>query len=996
MSSENVWQPNSVSSLDISNGTWATPGPSQTDTWRNSNSNGWDVGPSRHQVGPPPQQPIANADWGARAPNVHAAQRQRSFHEELLGASASPHAAPAVESVINLSELMSQPPDRNMDLMPHDLGPHSLDLGWDVNAASPSRPDGGRFHEMRKARSEFTLADRIRTRPDEDMDGLRYGFPDTNETRTPSDAKPPRQRRGTLDRPSRNDRDPGSRHSFASLKGSPFRDSPSHPRNDDGQRYDNARKGPPKTPSRLFTRQLEDVNKSLGGSSPLPKSPEKASSSGSVPAASQDRSAKRRRSRRGGKLADASKATGLLIYGFPKSVRVRELIQVFTEFGDIVNVGIVNPKSEHDMYAFVDYEETGCAERALKALSKKTLFDMTTPLELDLRFDASAADDTDFRIPAYSTGSLGRGGRPAPNTAGGATASNPDLDMKSLHLANLPRTVEKVDLDEMFASFGSITRLNIVNRAREKRAYAFVSFNTEKAARAAFEHIRARKVFGMAEPLRVDYAHRMDAASTPIRDTGRRGSFASVARSSRQKLERPDRQAIYIASMWMTPEQMVHQFTGFGKVKDHAVLKPQGPDDEHRSALVVFDNPEAAARAVAARALGAVFPRQRKVQLTDLPADLTEKMLHDALESCGEIQKVEIVRPADGATSASALMEFVRGEGAAQAITKCQSVKLEGMNKLVAFYAPTGNRKTENSGSGNSKDEDGESSWLQQRDDGIKVEQQPDVPIKMESGREQPIPLPGEDVVKEESGWDQPIATPGENGIKQEPGWDLPIISPSAEEHSLEDDGGRTVAEAIDRLIDSALDAHHGSRPVTPATTTDGDSLETQPAASAPSIELDPIIEQSVSRATAAVEIQESDPGPLISSPAEDEEVVSLDDLKVAINAVSIEKHVDSTVQQQLDPPEDVLPKVAAVAAPESAAVSDALENTQVPAAELDATPDGSANGSINESAEASAHHAAEASVDSAEVAAEPSATISTSMSAELDPAAAGSESSTA
>ncbi|KAJ1568467.1 hypothetical protein HK096_006407, partial [Nowakowskiella sp. JEL0078] len=188
---------------------------------------------------------------------------------------------------------------------------------------------------------------------------------------------------------------------------------------------------------------------------------------------------------------DHFKATGVYIYGFPNWVKVPEIIEIFTRYGTIVNVGLVGkPKQKERVYAYVDYEVTGSAAKAVEALKTKVFFEMTKPLELKLHFDKRdiepiAQIEPPNTLPTYSaitaSGPPSRSTSPAipsrptsPPTVqsavpkiGHTKKESRDLkgivptkngavkdtkkkeeektvDLKTLHIANVPPTVGKV------------------------------------------------------------------------------------------------------------------------------------------------------------------------------------------------------------------------------------------------------------------------------------------------------------------------------------------------------------------------------------------------------------------------------------------------------------------------------------------------------------------------------------------------------------------------
>lgn len=183
---------------------------------------------------------------------------------------------------------------------------------------------------------------------------------------------------------------------------------------------------------------------------------------------------------------DSSKATGVYVYGFPKWVRVREMIDIFADYGAIVNgnydketlctrgleimfavpVGIVaRPKRYQRAYAYIDYETEGSAQKAVDALKEKKFFDMSVPLELRLHFEKADrtvfSQNTDNKNAAELVKAKGSEKdtkvdeknkenqekikkSEKENMAETAQAKAAGLDLKTLHLGNIPLSTDKV------------------------------------------------------------------------------------------------------------------------------------------------------------------------------------------------------------------------------------------------------------------------------------------------------------------------------------------------------------------------------------------------------------------------------------------------------------------------------------------------------------------------------------------------------------------------
>ncbi|KAJ3400939.1 Protein phosphatase PP2A regulatory subunit B, partial [Chytridiales sp. JEL 0842] len=199
--------------------------------------------------------------------------------------------------------------------------------------------------------------------------------------------------------------------------------------------------------SRLFNRSFADVNRSLG----LPEKPV------SPP-----------QSRATRNTTTAAQATGIEIPKLPKWVKAKDLLDKFSEFGTIVNVGI--PSNAN---AYVDFEEPGAAEKAVDSLKGTALFGQTEGVELKLRFPDGVEPPTSASQP--------------PTHPDPATTS---VDRKTLHVPHLPSHVRSSDLEKLFSKYGPLKRANIIHRSEKNASFGFVSFKTEAGALKAIEGLK--------------------------------------------------------------------------------------------------------------------------------------------------------------------------------------------------------------------------------------------------------------------------------------------------------------------------------------------------------------------------------------------------------------------------------------------------------------------------------------------------------------------------
>ncbi|KAJ1567992.1 hypothetical protein HK405_003998, partial [Cladochytrium tenue] len=448
---------------------------------------------------------------------------------------------------------------------------------------------------------------------------------------------------------------------------------------------------------RLFNRSFNEVNKSLGL------------------AATEDVKLRRpsRSDRRGGggvpEDNELSKAIGIYIYGISKSVRVQDILGVFSEFGDVQNVGVVTKQNrEGRIYAYVDYDAPGSASRAIHALRGKLLFDLKEPLELRPHFDRKVPADDATASPrkkestALDVKKEGKKPLAAGSTAKESNVATPvqstervpdeTANRRTLHIANVPHQVDKSELEKLFMPFGDIRRIHVVQRPKERRAFAFISFKTEEAAAKALNAVKDGKHLGMSEPFKIEFSkaelHKEKerekeasaqpkataaVASTPV--SGKAGAKerptdkpwkkgADLAKLLEKSSAGPTKQAapsstpstpkkssggrttIYVREIAddVTAEALKTKFAAVGPVKSIFVVNKVGTG-AGKCAVVAYEKGEDAAKAV-------------KDKESDLKAYLSES---------GEVRRVDFTvaeagENTEGQQSAAVEVEFARGD----------------------------------------------------------------------------------------------------------------------------------------------------------------------------------------------------------------------------------------------------------------------------------------------------------------------------------------------
>ncbi|KAJ3041004.1 hypothetical protein HDV00_010077 [Rhizophlyctis rosea] len=510
------------------------------------------------------------------------------------------------------------------------------------------------------------------------------------------------------------------------------------------QEKDDSRQRPlNKPPSRLFSRQMEEVNRAIGGAGKDDGTP------GSPVAGPGENKPKKKKSVRPLTAPNAvvdkdpSKSYGLYIYGFPKSVRVKELIEVFSDFGEIVNIGIVaRPKRHERAYAYVDYEIAGSAQKAVEALSSKTFFDMDKPLELRCHFDRPGGAGTatvtkrkeDEKKVEKKDDAVKVGEKKDEKKEEKKEERKEDkkeekgeVDYRTLHIANVPQNIDKAELTTLFTPHGTIRRIHLVSRPKEKRAFAFVSYRDPSSASKALASLKETTHFDMTEPLKAEYS-RLEKKDKrkPVEKPWKMGEALEKLESEGKDGSRPKgtkkgkgRCVILVrdAPVGVASAEVEEKFKSLNAPVKSVHLLPKVEGGVH--VVVVLEKGEDAVRVVGTRTWGSVFPRQRRLLIgnekSETPA--TDKELRDFLGECGEIRRVVLASPA--VEDSKTLVEFARGDDAAKGLVKLLEVPLsEGRGPIGGVYGP-GAKKEEGKKEGEEEEEkkDGEGEGEEGQDD---------------------------------------------------------------------------------------------------------------------------------------------------------------------------------------------------------------------------------------------------------------------------------------
>ncbi|KAJ3206548.1 hypothetical protein HDU67_008100 [Dinochytrium kinnereticum] len=660
----------------------------------------WDSVPGWSSTAP--VAPVSGSGWNASQPS-----------QASVGGWAQPQQRPAVDRFSGAPNAAIQASWGQTDQKPSQWAPLGwaplppapsangtpATTGWDAKVPGSVAPPTIQVSTTADARPQAARWAPDISVPGPDQGGLLRGDNFQREVRKAKSASGLEQQRHAPT---------GGAYPNSRLPGKSFpgkNDKPPLGDEDDEKKVKKDNRQPPSM--RLFTRSFAEVNKSLG-----------------VPD-DEVKEVKLRRSDRPTHRGerDVSKAVGVYIYGLPKWVRVPEILAIFSDFGAIVNVAIVSKPRKDDprSYAYVDYEAAGPAAKAIETLKAKTFFDMKQPLELRPHFDRSAGEawpesTSEKRAPSSDR----RGENLATTVAAPATDGNDKLkpayvvqrktsgdvrsvqaksesqnfDYQTLHLANLPATVDKSDLEKLFSSHGSIRRIHIVQRPKDNKAFAFVSFKAANSAREALKAVKETRPFNMSENLKIEYS-RSDSRERSRTTVEEKATTSKRSKTLERlpKERRNSRTVIFVRDVDEKGDSVREKFAGVGGLKSfHVVPRVDGGGF---CAVVCFEKGEDATKAVKDKLENAVFPRQRRLTLTRLPTGVTESDLKTWLAGTGEIRRVDVKQDDDSvSTSTSAEIEFAKGDAAIVAFLHVLENQLKDV-KVSVGYSPSKNKKEE-------------------------------------------------------------------------------------------------------------------------------------------------------------------------------------------------------------------------------------------------------------------------------------------------------------
>ncbi|KAJ1330640.1 hypothetical protein BSLG_009092 [Batrachochytrium salamandrivorans] len=400
---------------------------------------------------------------------------------------------------------------------------------------------------------------------------------------------------------------------------------------------------------------------------------------------------------------------GIFVRGFPESTKIADLLQAFSVFGDILNVGI-DAKKRH---AFVDFENVQSTRAAIDGSATINLPTLTGLLEVVPRFEKTTTlpftSATSAAAANYTGGSnvTPSAARPSCRSIGFDQDSlDANTCSRTVHLVNCPHNINKPELEAVFSHFNENKRIKIYQRSNERRASVFLTFRTPEIARkaASFVGARQRPVFrDMNEPVVVEFPAKditmgpgssggdsAAAAAAAQKATPSSGDASTRGFKKSRRTAAAENRIVYVrqvAPEITSLEDLKKSFTSCASSIVSCHILPKLDSSLPSSAFVVFDAPQVAASAVASKSGSCTLPRHKRVDLPHVPWDISLQDLEDYLADAGDIKQAILPSEYDPDVP-TAMVEFVSAVSAAKAIVLCrETIPKFGATFIKADYS---------------------------------------------------------------------------------------------------------------------------------------------------------------------------------------------------------------------------------------------------------------------------------------------------------------------
>ena len=212
----------------------------------------------------------------------------------------------------------------------------------------------------------------------------------------------------------------------------------------------------------------------------------------------------------------------IYIYGFPPWVQSCHISDLFPITPKSVEIN----RSPLHAHVTLNYDPTS----AIALIKSAPVFGMHAPLEIlfslkpSTPLEALAEGKDSFNLFSKDTGkdvwtkesSLIRQ-RSLLSFSSVAALSPPVVppsppieqqESTSIHWGNCPADLARTEIEELFGRYGVVKRVQVVNRPRENRSFAFIGFKDAEGCRNAMNNLRnsPNLHFGMEEPLKLEFS----------------------------------------------------------------------------------------------------------------------------------------------------------------------------------------------------------------------------------------------------------------------------------------------------------------------------------------------------------------------------------------------------------------------------------------------------------------------------------------------------------
>eukprot|EP00842_Homolaphlyctis_polyrhiza_P006987 jgi/Hompol1/878/HPOL_005444-RA len=412
-------------------------------------------------------------------------------------------------------------------------------------------------------------------------------------------------------------------------------------------------------------------------------------------------------------LYDAKPSTtvspiGITVRGFADTVKIAGLIQAFSGFGEITNVGFDSKKTS----AFIDFENPTSAYAVMEHHRLHGDAAFTGLSEISLRFDKSAPETPDNAAAVSATSTAG----PSTGASGSLGRHHRrqdsfDADSDSftlactLHISNCPQSIQKSELEAILCLVSDVKRFRIHQRPVERRVSAYITFKSPDAARKALStlgSLRPPVLHNLAEMLSIEFPakeipRQFNSPDTTWRrcdtnqDTERRELLPPGSKKSK-KTATAENRIVYVRQVAanVTTLEMLKETFGAASASIQSCHLLHKPDASMlSSAFVVFDMPATASSAIATKLAGCTLPRHKRVDLPRVPLSITVSDVCTYLCSAGDIKQILLPQEYESEVP-TVMVEFQSAMGAAKAIVHCrENIPAFGRDYILADYSPS-------------------------------------------------------------------------------------------------------------------------------------------------------------------------------------------------------------------------------------------------------------------------------------------------------------------